>query len=60
MAGDDTQARQYDYFDMLAKLAMKQEHTALRDPNFIEKKLFLNVSFYPGITRKAMGVPSIK
>jgi len=53
--------------DMLAKLgvhdplldiAKKLEETALKDPYFIERKLYPNVDFYSGIILKAIGIPT--
>ena len=37
---------------------MKLEEIALKDPYFIEKKLFPNVDFYSGIILKAIGIPT--
>ncbi len=42
----------------LLEVAMELEHIALKDPYFIEKKLYPNVDFYSGIILKAMGIPS--
>jgi citrate synthase len=43
--------------DPLLEVAMELEKIALSDEYFIEKKLYPNVDFYSGITRKAMGFP---
>lgn len=43
--------------DPLFKLALKLEEIALKDPYFIERKLYPNVDFYSGIILKAMGIP---
>lgn len=43
--------------DPLFKLALKLEEIALKDPYFIEKKLYPNVDFYSGIILKAIGIP---
>ena len=40
------------------ELAMKLEEMALKDPYFIDKKLYPNVDFYSGIIMKAMGFPT--
>jgi citrate synthase len=42
----------------LLDLAMELEDIALKDPYFIEKKLYPNVDFYSGIILKAMGFPT--
>ncbi len=44
--------------DPLFKLAMELERIALKDPYFIEKKLYPNVDFYSGITLSAIGIPT--
>ncbi len=38
-------------------IAMELEDIALKDPYFVEKKLYPNVDFYSGIILKAIGVP---
>jgi citrate synthase len=40
------------------KVAMELEKIALRDPFFIERKLYPNVDFYSGITMNALGFPA--
>lgn len=42
----------------LFKIAIKLEQIALKDPYFIEKKLYPNVDFYSGITLSALGIPA--
>ncbi len=44
--------------DPLLDVAVELEKIALRDPYFIEKKLYPNIDFYSGITLKAMGFPT--
>ena len=44
--------------DPLLELAMELEELALKDPYFIEKKLYPNVDFYSGIILKALGFPT--
>ena len=44
--------------DPLLELAMELEDMALKDPYFIDKKLYPNVDFYSGIILKAMGFPT--
>jgi citrate synthase len=41
----------------LLDIAMKLEDAALRDPYFIERKLYPNVYFYSGIIMRAIGIP---
>ncbi len=43
--------------DPLLDIAHQLEEVALKDPYFIEKKLYPNVDFYSGIIYKAMGIP---
>ncbi len=43
--------------DPTLEIAKKLEATALKDPYFIERKLFPNVDFYSGIIYRAMGFP---
>jgi citrate synthase len=43
--------------DPLLDLAKRLEETALKDPYFIERKLYPNVDFYSGIILKAIGIP---
>ncbi len=42
----------------LFQLALQLEDIALKDPYFIEKKLYPNVDFYSGIILKAVGIPT--
>ncbi|MGH7163448.1 MAG: citrate synthase [Planctomycetota bacterium] len=44
--------------DPLLDLAKKLEEIALRDPFFVERKLYPNVDFYSGILYRAMGIPT--
>ena len=44
--------------DPLLKIALELEKIALKDPYFIEKKLYPNVDFYSGIILKAIGFPT--
>jgi citrate synthase len=39
-------------------LAKQLEEIALRDPYFVERKLYPNVDFYSGIIYKALGIPT--
>lgn len=42
----------------LLEIALELEKIALKDPYFIEKKLFPNVDFYSGIILKSLGFPT--
>jgi len=44
--------------DPQLELAMKLEEAALKDPYFVERKLYPNVDFYSGIILKAIGIPT--
>ncbi len=41
----------------LFDLALRLEEIALKDPYFVEKKLYPNVDFYSGIIYRALGIP---
>ncbi|KAK3606757.1 hypothetical protein CHS0354_018351 [Potamilus streckersoni] len=43
--------------DELLDIAKKLEEIALKDPYFVEKKLYPNIDFYSGIIYRAMGFP---
>ena len=43
--------------DPLLDIAQQLEELALKDPYFVERKLYPNVDFYSGIIMKAMGIP---
>lgn len=43
--------------DPVLEIATKLEEIALRDPYFIERKLYPNVDFYSGIIYRALGIP---
>ena len=43
--------------DPLFDLAQELEEVALRDPYFVERKLYPNVDFYSGIIYRMMGIP---
>ncbi len=42
----------------ILQVAMQLQDIALKDPYFIEKKLYPNVDFYSGIILNAMGIPT--
>jgi citrate synthase len=41
----------------LLELAVRLEEVALKDPYFVERKLYPNVDFYSGIIYSALGIP---
>ncbi|MFZ9981978.1 MAG: citrate synthase [Cyclobacteriaceae bacterium] len=43
--------------DSVLEIAQKLEEVALKDPYFIERKLYPNVDFYSGIIYRALGIP---
>src|SRR5207244_12330661 len=43
--------------DPLLEIAKHLEQAALRDPYFVERKLYPNVDFYSGIIMRAIGIP---
>jgi citrate synthase len=43
--------------DPIFELAQELEQVALKDPYFVERKLYPNVDFYSGIIYRAMGIP---
>ncbi len=43
--------------DPILEIAKKLEEVALKDPYFVERKLYPNVDFYSGIIYRAMGFP---
>jgi citrate synthase len=44
--------------DPLLDIAKKLEEEALKDPYFVDRKLYPNVDFYSGIIYRAMGIPT--
>ena len=44
--------------DPLLDIARKLEELALKDPYFVDRKLYPNVDFYSGIIMRAMGIPT--
>jgi citrate synthase len=44
--------------DPLLDIARKIEEIALKDPYFVDRKLYPNVDFYSGILMRAMGIPT--
>ena len=43
--------------DPLLDIALQLEEIALRDPYFVERKLYPNVDFYSGTIMRAVGIP---
>ncbi len=43
--------------DEVLDIALKLEEAALKDPYFVERKLYPNVDFYSGIIYRALGIP---
>ena len=41
----------------MLSIAKELEEAALKDPYFVERKLYPNVDFYSGIIYKALGIP---
>jgi len=44
--------------DPLLDIARKLEELALKDPYFVDRKLYPNVDFYSGIIMRAIGIPT--
>jgi citrate synthase len=44
--------------DPLLEIAKNLEEVALKDPYFVERKLYPNVDFYSGIIYRAIGIPT--
>ncbi len=44
--------------DPLLDIARTLEETALKDPFFVERKLYPNIDFYSGIIYRAIGIPT--
>jgi citrate synthase len=44
--------------DPLLDIAQRLEETALKDPYFVERKLYPNVDFYSGLIYRALGFPT--
>src|SRR5512139_1147976 len=44
--------------DPMFKMALALEQIALKDPYFVERKLYPNVDFYSGIVLRALGIPT--
>jgi citrate synthase len=44
--------------DPMLDMAKELEETALKDPYFVERKLYPNVDFYSGIIYRALGIPT--
>ncbi len=53
----DTVLKKMGIKDPLLEIAQGLEEEALKDPYFVERKLYPNVDFYSGIIYKALGIP---
>ena len=54
----DTVLAELGVNDPLLDIARKLEELALKDPYFVDRKLYPNVDFYSGILMRAMGIPT--
>jgi citrate synthase len=54
----DTVLKKMGVNDPLLDIARGLEEEALKDPYFVERKLYPNVDFYSGIIYRAMGIPT--
>lgn len=55
-AADDV-LKKLGVHDPVLEIALKLEEIALKDPYFVERKLYPNVDFYSGIIYRALGIP---
>lgn len=55
-AADDV-LRKLGVNDPVLEIALKLEEAALKDPYFVERRLYPNVDFYSGIIYRALGIP---
>ena len=56
-AASDMLLKKLNLSDPLFEVAQELEAVALRDPYFVERKLYPNVDFYSGVIYRAMGIP---
>jgi len=56
-AACDILLKKLNLSDPLFEVAQELEAVALRDPYFVERKLYPNVDFYSGVIYRAMGIP---
>ncbi len=56
-AACDTLLKKLNLNDPLFEVAQQLEEVALKDPYFVERKLYPNVDFYSGVIYRAMGIP---
>jgi citrate synthase len=56
-AASDILLKKLNLSDPLFEVAQDLEAVALRDPYFVERKLYPNVDFYSGVIYRAMGIP---
>ena len=50
--------KKLNFQDPLLDIARRLEDAALKDPYFVDRKLYPNVDFYSGIIMRAMGIPT--
>ncbi|XZE46154.1 citrate synthase [Pirellulaceae bacterium SH467] len=56
-AACDVLLKKLNLNDPLFEVAQQLEEVALKDPYFVERKLYPNVDFYSGVIYRAMGIP---
>lgn len=56
-AACDILLKKLNLSDPLFEVAQELESVALKDPYFVERKLYPNVDFYSGVIYRAMGIP---
>jgi citrate synthase len=56
-AACDVLLKKLNLSDPLFEVAQELESVALKDPYFVERKLYPNVDFYSGVIYRAMGIP---
>ncbi|XZE33050.1 citrate synthase [Pirellulaceae bacterium SH501] len=56
-AACDVLLKKLNLNDPLFEVAQELEEVALKDPYFVERKLYPNVDFYSGVIYRAMGIP---
>ena len=57
-AAADKVLSKLDVNDKLLEIAMRLEDAALKDPYFVDRKLYPNVDFYSGLIYRALGFPT--
>ena len=57
-AAADKVLAKLDVNDKLLEIALRLEDAALKDPYFVDRKLYPNVDFYSGLIYRALGFPT--